>query len=66
MRIIPENCTTILTTTFEEISLWPWKCQISFKIPNIIVDVGIVEFCKEAVKGGGGGGGRLIIKDFVH
>ena len=29
---------------------------MSFKIPNIIVDVGIFEFCKEAVKGGGGGG----------
>ena len=31
---------TILKTTFEEISPWP------FKIPKIVVDVNIVEFCK--------------------
>ena len=44
-KIIPEHC-TILKTTFEEISFWPWKCKISFKITKIIIDVIIVEFCK--------------------
>ena len=55
-KIIPEHC-TILKTTFEEISFWPWKCQISFKITKIIIYVIIVEFCK----GGSQMRGRLIL-----
>ena len=38
-KIIREHCTTIPKTTFNEISLGPWKCLISFKMPKSIVDV---------------------------
>ena len=47
----------------EEISFWPWISarSCSFKIPKIIVDLTIVEFCK----GGSQMGGRLAMEDFV-
>ena len=38
-EIIPENCTTILTTTFEEISLWPWKCWIRLRLRLMLVSL---------------------------
>ena len=60
-KIVPAHCTTILKTTFEEIRFWPWKCQISFKIPNIMVDATIVEFCKGLLDGD-----RLIIKTILY
>ena len=47
----------------EEISFWPWISarSCSFKIPKIIVDLTVVEFCK----GGYQMGGRLAMEDFV-
>ena len=53
-KLIPEHCTTILKTTFEKISLRPWKSQISFKIPKIIVKLMLVSlsFVRRLSNGG--------------
>ena len=43
-KIVPEHCTIIFEATFQKICLRPWKCQISFDIPKIVVYVSIIEF----------------------
>ena len=42
-EIIPDYCTTILKTTFEEISLWPWKCWIRLRLQLMLVSFSLEE-----------------------
>ena len=42
-KIIPDYCTTILKTTFEEISLWPWKCWIRLRLQLMLVSFSLEE-----------------------